>query len=140
MRMRCELLVTVLATACGGSSRTSAAGGGGGGGGGGTPPAASVTMSEYRFSPETVRVAVGNAVGWNNNGTTSHTSTSDTTGIWNSNAINPPGPPPQTCPYPPCNGTPGGSFQYTFTTAGTYTYHCAFHDALGMKAVVIVTP
>jgi plastocyanin len=137
MRMRCEVLVTVLAAACGGSSPMSAAAGGGGGG---NPAAASVTMSEYKFSPETVRVAVGSAVAWNNNGTTSHTSTSDTTGIWNSNAINPPGPPPPSCPYPPCDGTPGGSFQYTFSTAGTYPYHCAFHETLGMKGVVIVTP
>lgn len=138
MRMRCALFVTLLAVACGGSSPTAA--GGGGGGGSLTPPAASVTMSEYRFAPETVRVALGSVVGWSNNGTTSHTTTSDTAGIWNSSAMNPPGPPPQTCPYPPCDGTPGGSFQFTFNQAGTYPYHCAFHESLGMKGVVIVTP
>ena len=134
MRIPCELLVAVLSTACGGSSPTST-----GGGGNPPPPTAAVTMSEYRFSPETLRVAVGSVVGWNNNGTTSHTSTSDGA-QWNSAAIAPPGPPPMTCPYPPCDNTPGGSFQHTFTTAGTYPYHCAFHDSLGMKGVVIVTP
>ncbi len=30
------------------------------------------------------------------------------------------------------------SFSYTFTTAGTYPFHCAYHDYLGMKGVVIV--
>jgi len=139
MRIRCEVLVAVVAAACGGSSPM-ISGGGGGGGGSLPPPAASVTMSEYRFSPETVRVAPGSVVGWSNGGTTSHTSTSDTAGIWNSSAIDPPGPPPPTCPYPPCDGTPAGSFRFTFNKAGTYPYHCTFHDSLGMKGVVIVTP
>lgn len=136
MRMRCAVLVSVLATACGGSSPTS----GGGGGGNPPPPTASVNMLEYRFSPETLRVAVGSVVAWSNGGTTSHTSTSDGAGVWNSNAIAPPGPPPMTCPYPPCDGTPGGTFTFTFQTAGTYPYHCMFHESLGMKGVVIVTP
>ncbi len=107
MRMRC-VVVTVLAAGCGGSSPTS-------GGGSGNPPAptATVSMSEYRFAPETLRVAVGSVVGC---------------------------PPPQTCPYPPCDGTPGGTFTFTFQTAGTYPYHCMFHESLGMKGVVIVTP
>ena len=123
----------VLAAACGGSSPT-------GGGGGNPPPAIGVAMAEYRFSPETVRVAMGSVVSWSNHGTTSHTSTSDSAGMWNSNAIASPGPPPPTCPYPPCDNTPGGTFPFTFRTAGTYPYHCMFHDALGMKGVVIVTP
>ena len=139
MRIRCDVLVAVVAAACGGSSPM-ITGGSGGGGGSLPPPAASVTMSEYRFSPETVRVALGSVVGWSNGGTTSHTSTSDTAGIWNSSAIDPPGPPPPTCPYPPCDGTPAGSFRFTFNKAGTYPYHCTFHDSLGMKGVVIVTP
>ena len=139
MRIRCAALVPVLAVACG-SSPTVTGTGGGGGGGNLPPPAASVTMAEYRFSPETVRVALGSVVGWSNDGTTSHTSTSDTAGIWNSNAMAPPGPPPPTCPYPPCEGTAGGTFRFTFSKAGTYPYHCAFHDSLGMKGVVIVTP
>jgi plastocyanin len=133
MRIRCEVLVTVLATACGASNPTSA------GGGGNPPPTASVTMAEYKFSPETVRVVVGSTVGWSNNGTTSHTATSDAA-VWNSNSIAPPGPPPMTCPYPPCSSTPGGTFEFTFMTAGIYPYHCMFHEALGMKGVVIVSP
>jgi plastocyanin len=136
MRIRCEVFVAVLA-ACGGSSPMSAAAGDGNPP---PPPPSGVSMAEYRFSPETVRVALGRVVAWTNNGTTSHTSTSDMAGMWNSSAVNPPGPPPPTCPYPPCDGAPGGSFQFTFSQAGTYPYHCTFHDSLGMKGVVIVTP
>jgi plastocyanin len=126
-------VVAVLSAACGGSNPT------GGGGNGGPPPTASVAMTEYVFSPETVRVSVGAVVGWSNNGTTSHTSTSDAS-AWNSGALAPPGPPPMTCPYPPCDNTPGGDYQHTFNAAGTYPYHCAFHDTLGMRGVVIVSP
>ncbi len=128
--------VALLAAACGGSNPT----GTGGGGGGNPPPTATVTMSDYQFSPETLKVAAGTIVSWTNGGTTDHTSTSDTSGVWTSGAVSPPGPPPMTCPYPPCTGTAGGSFAFTFHTAGTYPYHCAYHAALGMKAVVIVTP
>ncbi len=127
------LFAAILATGCGGSSPT-------GGGGGNPPPGASVNMLEYHFTPETLRVSVGTIVQWSNGGTTQHTSTSDVSGLWNSQALAPPGPPPMTCPYPPCSGSPGGTFQFTFNTAGTYAYHCAFHETLGMKGVVIVTP
>ena len=110
-----------------------------GGGANQTPSTVTVAMAEYQFAPETVMVKVGDVVGWSNGGTTSHTSTSDAA-LWNSNSMSPPGPPPETCPYPPCSGTGGGTFQFKFNTAGTYPYHCAFHQALGMKGVVIVSP
>jgi len=130
-----SLMFTAVLAACGGSSPMSS------GGGGNVTPGASATMLDYRFSPETLRVAVGTLVQWSNGGTTDHTSTRDAAGVWNSNAVAPPGPPPMTCPYPPCEGTPAGTFAFKFTTAGTYPYHCAFHgQTLGMKGVVIVGP
>ena len=136
MRVRSEAFVLVFAAACGGSSPTSA------GGGNNPPPGAptvSVAMSEDRFRPDTVRVTVGTVVRWSNEGTVDHRSTSDSTNGWDSGAVAPPQP-QMTCPYPPCDKTPGGSFPSTFTAAGTYPYHCAFHVALGMRGVVIVTP
>jgi plastocyanin len=129
-----SVMFTAVLAACGGSSPMSS------GGGGNVPPGASVNLTEYRFSPETLRVVAGTVVQWSNGGTTAHTSTSDTPGQWNSNSLAPPGPPPMTCPYPPCDGPPGGTFEFKFSTAGTYPYHCAFHEALGMKGVVIVSP
>lgn len=141
LRIRSEALVLVLAAACGGSGPTSS-------GGGGNPPAGGqavqVSMTEYRFTPDTVRIAVGTAVRWSNDGVTDHTTTSDSVGGWNSGALAPPQP-PATCPYPPCNNTPGGSFQVTFTAPGTYGYHCSFHGVPGpgyhgMIGTIIVTP
>src|SRR5439155_580221 len=98
----------------GGSAPTSA------GGGNNPPPGAptvSVAMSEYRFRPDTVRVTVGTVVRWSNEGTVDHTATSDSTNGWDSGAVAPPQP-QMTCPYPPCDKTPGGSFPSTFTAAG----------------------
>ena len=36
------------------------------------------------------------------------------------------------------NINPGGTFQHTFTTAGTYAYHCSIHPA--MKGTITVNP
>src|SRR5256885_17231985 len=102
MRMRCAVLVTVLAAGCGGSSPTS----GGGGGGNPPPPTASVNMLGDRFSPETLRVAVGSVVAWGNGGTPSPTATSDGAGGWDSNTDPPPRAPPVTRPCPPSGGPP----------------------------------
>jgi plastocyanin len=54
-------------------------------------------------------VPVGTTVVWQNNDTIAHTSTSNAAG-WNSGTIG-----------------PGQSFQFTFTSAGTFPYHCTIH-------------
>ncbi len=141
MRIRNESVVLALAVACGGSGPTSS------GGGSNPPPGsqlANVSMSDYRFTPDTVRIAVGTTVRWSNDGAVDHTSTSTSAGGWNSGTLAPPHP-TATCPYPPCDPTPGASFQFTFTAPGTYDYHCTFHGVpgpsyQGMIGAVIVTP
>ena len=139
MRVRKEL-VLALAVACGGSSPT-------GSGGGNNPPpggpVVSVGMSDYHFTPDIVRIAVGTTVRWSNDGAVDHTSTANSGG-WNSGTLAP-SHPPTTCPYPPCQATPGASFQFTFTAPGTYGYHCTFHGVpgpayQGMIGAVVVTP
>ncbi|MDQ6931515.1 MAG: plastocyanin/azurin family copper-binding protein, partial [Candidatus Eremiobacteraeota bacterium] len=60
----------------------------------------------------------------------------------------PTGPPPGApAGGPTYNGTvytnsglipPGGSYQLTFTAAGTYTYYCTFHSPEGMVGTVVV--
>jgi plastocyanin len=80
-----------------------------------------VTQTEYVFTQMSVTIAVGDTVTWTNNGATAHTSTSDT-GVWDSGTMN-----------------PGASFSRTFTTPGTFPYHCSFHQALGMTGTVTVT-
>lgn len=131
-------VVAVLIACGGGSSPTgTASGGNGGGGGGGTPPSGNVTIQDFSFSPETVTVKVGQVVQWTNNGPSAHTTTSDS-GIWNSGSLAAPG-----------GGTygngsmNGGTFQFTFSQAGTFPYHCSLHPPSlypGFRGVVVVTP
>ena len=75
----------------------------------------------YGFSPDVVIVVIGknNTVYWTNDDVADHTATSDTTGIFDSGVL-----------------SPGGTYQFTFTTPGTYTYHCSLHP--WMQGTVIV--
>jgi plastocyanin len=90
-------------------------------GGTGTPVSivngASV-LTTTAFSPSTATVAVGGSVTWTNSDNTSHTSTA-ANGAWNSGVI-----------------APGGQFTTTFTTAGSYPYHCTIHP--GMVGTITV--
>lgn len=70
---------------------------------------ADVTIQDFTFTPASVSIKVGAAVRWTNHGPSVHTTTSDG-GVWDSGQL-------------PVNGT----FQMTFTKAGTYGYHCTNH-------------
>ncbi len=154
MRIYVGIATAFIAAACGGSSPTSY---------GNTPPpppppppppgpVVDVSMTDngglapYAFAPATLSVKVGTTVKWSNTGNAQHTTTSDAaTPVWSSGSVSPPG--TTTCPSPPdpnypCtpSATPGGNFQQTFTTAGTYQYHCDFHKAQGMTGTITVTP
>jgi plastocyanin len=82
-------------------------------------PANTVSIQNLSFAPQTLTVASGTTVTWVNNDTTTHTTTSDT-GVWSSP-----------------NLAPSQSFSFTFTTPGTYTYHCSIHTT--MTATIVVT-
>lgn len=89
--------------------------------GSGTPTANTVTMSSLQFSPATLTVAKGTTVTWtNNDGATVHTATSDG-GTWDTGDI-----------------AGGSSKSITFSTAGTYPYHCIYHVSMGMTGTIIV--
>ena len=75
-------------------------------------------LGNRAFVPDEVDVAVGGTVTWVNTDTVSHTSTSNASG-WDSGII-----------------APGREFSSTFTTAGTFPYHCAIHP--GMVGTVVV--
>lgn len=77
-----------------------------------------VSITEYQFGPQTVTIPAGSYVTWKNNGTLTHTSTSDTS-QWDTGNI-----------------TPGTSSSVYFSTSGTYTYHCNIHST--MTGTVIV--
>jgi plastocyanin len=70
------------------------------------------------FSPETLTVPVNTTVKWTNKDGIAHTVTS-TTALFNSGSIG-----------------NGGTFTYTFTTAGTYSYYCAIHPTMVGEVVV----
>jgi plastocyanin len=81
--------------------------------------ATEVQIKNLAFVPATVVIDKGEDVKWTNLDLVVHTSTSDT-GKWDSGDI-----------------THGNSFEFRFTTAGTYKYHCTYHPA--MKGTVRVT-
>jgi plastocyanin len=78
--------------------------------------ASALTNAAYTPNPDTI--AVGDTISWTNNDSTAHTTTGDD-GSWNSATIQ-----------------PGAAFSRTFTTAGTFTYHCTIHP--GMIGTVTV--
>jgi plastocyanin len=84
--------------------------------------AATVSVGEYFFSPNPVKVAEGGSVVWNNTGSFTHTSTGNSPlSLWNTGNIAP--------------GLPSAAI--TFRAAGSYPYHCAIHPTL-MKGTVKV--
>jgi plastocyanin len=78
----------------------------------------SITIMNFAFSPATHTVKAGTKVTWMNNDTVTHTVTADQ-GAFDSGDL-----------------SPGNSFSFTFTKAGTYSYHCNIHHS--MKATIIV--
>ena len=77
-----------------------------------------ISIKGFAFNPASVTVSVGTKVTWTNNDSVAHSATADD-GSFQSNAIQ-----------------PGSSFSFTFTKAGTFTYHCEFHP--NMTATITV--
>lgn len=77
-----------------------------------------VDIVNFSFSPQTVTIKAGDSVTWTEKETFFHSTTSDT-GLWDSGGL-------------ALNAT----FTFTFTTPGTYPYHCTPHPS--MKGTVIV--
>jgi plastocyanin len=74
-------------------------------------------MMNNTFNPGTLTVSRGTNVTWRNNDGVIHTSTSDT-GLWDTGNIG------------------GGSSKgVTFSSAGTFNYHCTVHK--GMTGTII---
>ncbi|HEX5014950.1 MAG TPA: cupredoxin family copper-binding protein [Candidatus Limnocylindrales bacterium] len=130
------LIVAVFAIAACSSSGSSpaasapaaSAGGsaGGGGGGGacakadaGATAAVTVEIKDFKFAPDPVEAAVGDAVGWTNGDSAPHTATLDD-GSCDTGNIN-----------------QGATGVLVFNEAGTYTYHCSIHT--NMKGTINVT-
>jgi plastocyanin len=69
-------------------------------------------LTTTAFAPNPIAVSVGGTVTWTNNDSVTHTSTADG-GAWNSGSI-----------------APGATFSRTFSSAGTFQYHCMIHPGM----------
>jgi plastocyanin len=78
----------------------------------------SVTLAGFAFSPASITVKVGTTVTWTNKDSATHTVVSDS-GVFQSG-----------------NLAVNATYTYTFSTAGSYAYHCSIHPS--MKGTVIV--
>jgi len=91
--------------------------------GAGVPPAnyAAGAKTQYGYNPDSITVVLGknSTVIWTNDDAAIHTATSDTAGVFNSGNI-----------------AQGATAEFTFTTPGTYTYHCIYHP--WMQGTIIV--
>jgi len=83
-------------------------------------PPNTVAMSGSVFTPASITVTSGTTITWQNFDNIVHTSTSDST-RWDTGNIN-----------------PGASATITFSTPGTFKYHCTYHRAMGMVGTIIV--
>ncbi|MDD4988851.1 MAG: cupredoxin family copper-binding protein [Candidatus Pacebacteria bacterium] len=84
------------------------------------PADMSVSISGFKFNPAQLTVKAGTKVTWTNQDSVPHTVTSDSENVLNSPRL-----------------SQGQSFSFTFTTPGTYAYHCEVHPM--MRATVVVT-
>ncbi len=107
--------VGLMVVACGSSTSPY-------GGSGGTPTCTSTAtqacMINTSFSPTNLTVSVGTTVTWKNSDGFAHTVNS---------ATGSPG-----TAYSSGNVAAGGTFQHTFSAAGTYPYYCMIHGLDGM--------
>ena len=110
LRVYAILLSVIFISACGSSTSPS-----------GTPASApagstSITivsgaslLTTTAYSPSPITVTVGTTVSWLNSDTTTHTAVANT-GLFTSQEI-----------------APNARFNFTFTSPGTFPYHCTIH-------------
>src|SRR5579883_1778903 len=72
----------------------------------------SISIANFAFSPSSLTVKAGTKVTWTNNDSVTHTVT-EGNGAFNSGDL-----------------APGSSFSFTFSKAGTYSYHCSIHPSM----------
>jgi len=102
----------------------------------GDEPAVVVGMTnQMDYTPDTVRVQVGETVRWKNDSAVMHTVTADPDeAIKDGSVMLPDG----ASTFNSGNMTPEQTFEHTFEVAGTYRYFCIPHEAVGMVGTVIV--
>ena len=112
--------VLLVLSGCSNNTDSSYGGGGSPGGGGGTPPN-TIVMQNLAFNPSSKTITKGTTLTFQNKDGFTHTATSDATGGWDTGDV-----------------AGGASKSVTFSTAGTFTYHCKYHSSMGMTGTIIV--
>ncbi|MGH2452902.1 MAG: cupredoxin domain-containing protein [bacterium] len=90
-----------------------------------TQQPAAVTIQDFEFRPGRLLVmapsgdSVRREVRWVNNGPSTHTVTADRAGAFNAGQL-----------------SPGRTFSFVFTSAGTFEYHCEIHPSMRGQVVV----
>ena len=74
-----------------------------------TIPSGASTQTTAAFGTNPLTISAGTTISWVNSDNVAHTSTSDGN-QWSSGNI-----------------APGGRFNFTFASAGRFTYHCQIH-------------
>jgi plastocyanin len=81
-----------------------------------------VTIQSFAFNPQVITVKVGTTITWTDKDGTSHTVTSVSgPASFDSGRLNP----------------SGGTFKFTFSQAGTYSYHCMIHPSMTATVIVV---
>ena len=88
---------------------------------GGGPPPNTIFMQNLAFSPASITITKGTTLTWQNKDGFTHTSTSDSAGVWDTGDVG-----------------SGGSKSVTFSTAGVFHYHCKYHGGMGMVGTITV--
>jgi plastocyanin len=81
-------------------------------------PAPGVTIKDYKFAPEVLKIGIGTTVTWTNKDPDVHTVMS-ATGLFVSGALD-----------------TDDTYSYTFTKAGTYRIACSLHPQMSETIVV----
>ena len=84
-----------------------------------SPQTYNIEISSFAFKQSRLTINIGDTVIWTNKDSASHTVTSDSGTELDSSSL-----------------SKNGMYSHTFTTVGTFDYHCAFHS--NMKAKIIV--
>jgi len=86
----------------------------------GTPKTYNINIMGYTFSPSNLAIKSGDTVIWTNLDPMAHTITSDSGTELNSSSL-----------------SNGQSYSHTFSTVGTFAYHCSVHA--NMKGTITIT-
>ena len=89
-----------------------------------------MSIMNTAYSPDNLSIKAGGSVQWTNHDATPHSVTADAGGF-DSNLSG-------SMPDPYGGSSGGGTFSYTFASAGTFKYHCTYHST--MHGTVTVNP